>query len=83
MLKKIEVLALSGQTQILALVNAVLGLLIAFNVVFTQDQLGAIDVVVNAVLAVVGAFVTSASAKASVKAMAARSSSRPSAAKKP
>lgn len=63
----------TGQTQILALVNAVLGLLIAFNVVFTQTQLGAVDVVVNALLAVVGAFLTQT---ANAQAKAARAKAR-------
>lgn len=39
------------KAQIIAVVNALLGLLIAFDIVFTQTQLSAIDVFVNAVLA--------------------------------
>ena len=48
----------TGQTQLLAAVNAIIGLLIAFNAVFTQSQVAAVDVAVNAVLAVVLALVT-------------------------
>ena len=49
---KLLALITSGQTQILALLNAVMGLLLVFHVVFTEVQLGAIDLVANCVLAV-------------------------------
>lgn len=41
------------KAQIIAAVNALLGLAVAFNVVLTQTQIGAIGVAVNAVLAIV------------------------------
>jgi len=41
----------STKAQVLAAVNAVMGLLITFNVVLTQAQIGAVDVAVNAVMA--------------------------------
>ena len=66
-MSRLIALLTTGQTQILALVNAVVGLLIAFNVVFTQTQLGAVDVAVNAVLAVIAALLTQ-TAKAQAKA---------------
>lgn len=59
----------TGQTQILAAINAILGLLIAFHVVLTEVQLGAIDIAVNAVLAVIAALLTT-TAKAQAKAAA-------------
>lgn len=38
------------KAQIIAAVNALLGLAVAFDVVLTQAQIGAVDVAVNAVL---------------------------------
>lgn len=44
------------KANVMGLVNAVLGVLIAFHVVLTQTQLGAIDVLANAVMiALIGA----------------------------
>ena len=45
-----RLLSLSGQAAFIALVNAVIGLLVVFNVAFTQTQLASVDVCVNAVL---------------------------------
>lgn len=39
------------KAQIIAAVNGLLGLAVAFNVVLTQTQIGAVDVAVNAALA--------------------------------
>lgn len=39
------------KAQIIAAVNALLGLAVAFNVALTQAQIGAVGVVVNAALA--------------------------------
>ena len=38
------------KAQVLAVVNAAIGVLLAFHVILTQPQLGAIDIAVNAVL---------------------------------
>lgn len=46
-------LTISNATKanVIALVNSLFGVLIAFNIVFTQTQMGAIDIFLNAVLA--------------------------------
>lgn len=41
------------KAQIIAAINALLGLAVAFNVALTQAQIGAVGVVVNAVLALI------------------------------
>lgn len=52
-LPKIGQLTNATKAQIIATVNAVLGLLIAFHVVLTAAQLGAVDVAANAVLSLI------------------------------
>jgi hypothetical protein len=51
------------KAQLIAAINAALGLLIAFNVTLTQAQLGAIDVAANAVLALIVAITFTQSSK--------------------
>lgn len=52
-LQKIGTITNATKAQIIAAINAILGLLIAFHVVLTEPQLGAIDVAANAVLALI------------------------------
>lgn len=52
-LNRIAAMTNATKANIISAVNAILGLLIAFNVAFSQAQLGAIDVAVNAILAVI------------------------------
>ena len=66
-----RLLSLAGQAAAISLVNAVIGLLIVFNVVFTQVQMGAIDVCVNAVLGFLALLLGQQAAKASAKKAAA------------
>ena len=47
---KIAQITNATKAQIIAAVNAIFGLLIAFNVVLTQAQIGAVDTAINAVL---------------------------------
>lgn len=49
-LSKIAEITNATKAQIIAAVNAIFGLLIAFNVVLTQAQIGAVDSAINAVL---------------------------------
>lgn len=51
MLTKLAVISKAREAQIVALVNALFGVLLAFNIVLTSTQLGAIDIAVNAFLA--------------------------------
>lgn len=52
-LQKLGTITNATKAQIIAAINAVFGLLIAFNVILTQAQIGAVDTAVNALLALV------------------------------
>lgn len=49
------------KAQIISAINAIFGVLIAFNVVLSQSQLGAIDIAANAVLSLFVAITYTAS----------------------
>jgi len=49
-LAKVAQITNATKAQIIAAVNAIFGLLIAFNIVLTQAQIGAVDTAINAVL---------------------------------
>ena len=74
-----ELFTVSNATkaQILAAINAVLGLLIAFHVVFTQEQMGAIDVAINAIASLIVGLTFQLSAMRKTKAEAAPKKPRP------
>ena len=63
MLQKLGQTTNASKAQIIVAVNAVLALLVAFHVVLTQAQLGAIGVAVNAVLGLVVSLTYTQSAK--------------------
>ena len=52
-LKKIQTMTNATKANIIATLNALLGVLITFHAVLTQAQLGAIDVAANAILALI------------------------------
>lgn len=62
-LAKIIVMTNATKLQIVTFINAIMGVLIAFDVLLTQAQLGAIDIAVNAALALIGALTFTNSAK--------------------
>lgn len=64
------------KAQIISAINAVFAVLIAFNVVLSQSQLGAVDIAVNAVLSLFVAITYTASSMRLKQA-------RPTATKKP
>lgn len=62
-LARLGALTNATKANIISAINGVLGLLIAFHVVLTQQQLGAVDVAVNAVLSLIVGLTYTQSAK--------------------
>lgn len=59
MLNSLLTMTNATKANAIAAINAIFGVLIAFNLIFTEAQIGAVDIAVNAVLAlVVGATYT-------------------------
>lgn len=50
MLNSLLTITNATKSQIITAINSIFGILIAFNLVFTQTQMGAIDIAVNAFL---------------------------------
>ena len=62
-LSKIQTMTNATKANIIAALNALLGVLITFHVFLTQAQLGAIDVAANAILALIIGLTFTESAK--------------------
>ena len=63
MLAKLGTMTNATKAQVIALVNAVLGILLAFHVVLTTEQLGAVQTAVNAGLGLIVAMTFTQSSK--------------------